>query len=42
MHQGSVHGAPYQPLRTVVGGASDRLCGSEGLRSLGMVRSTEL
>lgn len=39
MRWGRVHGASYQLLQTAVGGASDRLCRSEGLTSLGIVRS---
>ncbi|MGK5533490.1 GNAT family N-acetyltransferase [Streptomyces sp. URMC 129] len=39
MHWGKVHGAAYQLLQTEVGGASDRLCQSEGLKSLGFVYS---
>lgn len=31
MHWGQSHGAMYQLLQTEVGGASDRLCRSEGL-----------
>ncbi|MFJ9149162.1 GNAT family N-acetyltransferase [Streptomyces sp. NPDC102270] len=37
MHWGHEHGAAYQLLQTVVGGASDRLCAGEGLTSLGVV-----
>lgn len=37
MHWGQVHGADYQLLQTVLDGASDRLCQSEGLASLGLV-----
>ncbi|RBM07319.1 GNAT family N-acetyltransferase [Streptomyces sp. PT12] len=39
MHWGKSHGAAYQLLQTEVGGASDRLCQSEGLKSLGFVHS---
>jgi GNAT superfamily N-acetyltransferase len=39
MHWGHVHGASYQLLQTEVGGASDRLCQSEGLTPLGIVCS---
>jgi GNAT superfamily N-acetyltransferase len=39
MHWGYKHGADYQLLQTEVGGASDRLCRSEGLTSLGFVCS---
>ncbi|MDX3237186.1 GNAT family N-acetyltransferase [Streptomyces sp. ME03-5709C] len=42
MRWGQEHGAEYQLLQTEVGGASDRLCRSEGLRSLGIVRATAL
>jgi GNAT superfamily N-acetyltransferase len=35
MHWGQANGAAYQLLQTEVGGASDRLCRSEGLTSLG-------
>lgn len=35
MHWGQNHKAVYQLLQTEVGGASDRLCQSEGLTSLG-------
>ncbi|MDN3029390.1 GNAT family N-acetyltransferase [Streptomyces sp. S.PB5] len=35
MHWGQRNGAAYQLLQTEVGGASDRLCRSEGLTSLG-------
>ncbi|MET8102158.1 GNAT family N-acetyltransferase [Streptomyces sp. NPDC005236] len=37
MHWGHQHGAEYQLLQTAVGGASDRLCMTEGLASLGYV-----
>ncbi|MGW1673314.1 GNAT family N-acetyltransferase [Streptomyces sp. NPDC002324] len=42
MQWGQRNGAHYQLLQTEVGGASDRLCRSEGLRSLGFVYSTAL
>ena len=37
MHWGQQHHAAYQLLQTQVGGASDRLCQSEGLTDLGLV-----
>ncbi|MFD3972967.1 GNAT family N-acetyltransferase [Streptomyces cyaneofuscatus] len=37
---GQSHGAAYQLLQTEVGGASDRLCQSEGLISLGFSHTT--
>ncbi|MEU6235716.1 GNAT family N-acetyltransferase [Kitasatospora sp. NPDC047058] len=37
MHWGRRHGADYQLLQTTAGGASDRLCRSEGLVGLGFV-----
>jgi GNAT superfamily N-acetyltransferase len=37
MHWGQRHWAAYQVLQTQVGGASDRLCQSEGLTDLGLV-----
>ncbi|MBV6696279.1 GNAT family N-acetyltransferase [Kitasatospora aureofaciens] len=37
MHWGQEHGADYQLLQTTAGGASDRLCRSEGLIDLGFV-----
>lgn len=37
MNWGHHHGADYQLLQTEVGGASDRLCQTEGLTSLGFV-----
>ena len=37
MHWGHTHGAAYQILQTEVDGASDTLCQSEGLRTLGFV-----
>ncbi|MET8628599.1 GNAT family N-acetyltransferase [Kitasatospora sp. NPDC004669] len=37
MHWGKVNGADYQLLQTAAGGASDRLCQSEGLADLGFV-----
>ncbi|MFJ5828191.1 GNAT family N-acetyltransferase [Streptomyces sp. NPDC093089] len=40
MHWGQSHGAAYQLLQTEVGGASDRLCQSEGLTSLGFTHTT--
>ncbi|WP_073950889.1 GNAT family N-acetyltransferase [Streptomyces kebangsaanensis] len=39
MHWGQTHGAAYQLLQTEIGGASDRLCQSEGLTSLGFTRT---
>lgn len=42
MAWGSAHGADYQLLQTETGGASDRLCQAEGLRSLGFVCTTKL
>ncbi|MDX2643448.1 GNAT family N-acetyltransferase [Streptomyces sp. PA03-1a] len=42
MHWGQEHGAGYQLLQTEVGGASDRLCRSEGLTSLGIVYSKSI
>lgn len=36
MHWGHTHGAACQLLQTAVGGAADRLCRSEGLRSPGL------
>ncbi|KAF3470108.1 GNAT family N-acetyltransferase [Streptomyces sp. Tu 3180] len=42
MAWGTAHGADYQLLQTEIGGASDRLCQSEGLRSLGFVSVTKL
>ncbi|WP_457031073.1 GNAT family N-acetyltransferase [Kitasatospora sp. P5_F3] len=42
MRWGATHGAAYQLLQTEVGGASDTLCQTEGLRSLGFVRVTNL
>ncbi|MDC2961470.1 GNAT family N-acetyltransferase [Streptomyces gilvifuscus] len=41
MHWGHQHGAAYQLLQTEAGGASDRLCSTEGLTSLGFVNQTE-
>ncbi|MEH0420393.1 GNAT family N-acetyltransferase [Streptomyces sp. B21-083] len=41
MHWGQSHGAAYQLLQTEVGGASDMLCRSEGLASLGFSHSVE-
>lgn len=40
MSWGKSHGAAYQLLQTVVGGASDSLCQREGLQSLGFVVAT--
>src|SRR6266516_4481436 len=37
MRWGQQHQAAYQLLQTEVGGASDRLCQSEGLTDLGLV-----
>ena len=42
MHWGQRHQAAYQLLQTQVGGASDRLCQSEGLADLGLVCTTTL
>ncbi|MFZ3599415.1 GNAT family N-acetyltransferase [Streptomyces sp. BH104] len=42
MHWGHQHGAAYQLLQTEVGGASDRLCAAEGLRSLGFVNQRDV
>jgi len=42
MHWGQQQGAAYQLLQTEVGGASDRLCRSEGLADLGIVCTTTL
>jgi len=42
MHWGQQYQAAYQLLQTQVGGASDRLCQSEGLADLGMVCTTTL
>ncbi|MFD5037757.1 GNAT family N-acetyltransferase [Streptomyces sp. NPDC058377] len=39
MRWGKVHGAAYQLLQTEVGGASDRLCRTEGLTTLGFVHT---
>ncbi|WP_329416596.1 GNAT family N-acetyltransferase [Streptomyces sp. NBC_00704] len=41
MHWGYQRGAAYQLLRTTVGGASDRLCATEGLTSLGVVKQVD-
>ncbi|WP_406376698.1 GNAT family N-acetyltransferase [Streptomyces sp. NBC_00647] len=41
MHWGGEHGADYQLLQTEVGGASDRLCTTEGLLSLRVVHQAE-
>ncbi|WP_455357163.1 GNAT family N-acetyltransferase [Streptomyces sp. SYSU K217416] len=42
MAWGATHGADYQLLQTETGGASDRLCQAEGLRSLGFVSVAKL
>lgn len=42
MHWGQRHQAAYQLLQTEVGGASDRLCQSEGLTDLGTTCTTTL
>ncbi|MFD4232813.1 GNAT family N-acetyltransferase [Streptomyces sp. NPDC058542] len=42
MHWGQSHGAAYQLLQTEVSGASDRLCRSEGLISLGFSHITHV
>ncbi len=42
MHWGQQHQAAYQLLQTEVGGASDRLCRSEGLTDLGLVCTSTL
>jgi GNAT superfamily N-acetyltransferase len=42
MHWGQQYQAAYQLLQTQVGGASDRLCQSEGLTDLGLVCTTTL
>ncbi|MEV4333581.1 GNAT family N-acetyltransferase [Streptomyces sp. NPDC049597] len=42
MAWGAAHGADYQLLQTETGGASDRLCQAEGLRSLGFICATKL
>ncbi len=42
MHWGQTHGADYQLLQTVLDGASDRLCRSEGLASLGLVHRMDV
>jgi len=41
MHWGHRHSAAYQLLQTEVGGASDRLCTTEGLTSLGFVHQKD-
>jgi GNAT superfamily N-acetyltransferase len=41
MHWGQSHGAAYQLLQTEVGGPSDTLCQSEGLTSLGFIRTAQ-
>ncbi|MEW2128740.1 GNAT family N-acetyltransferase [Streptomyces sp. NPDC007259] len=40
MHWGQTHGATYQLLQTEVGGASDHLCRTEGLTTLGFVHTS--
>jgi GNAT superfamily N-acetyltransferase len=42
MHWGHQHDAAYQLLQTEAGGASDRLCRTEGLTDLGLVCTTTL
>jgi GNAT superfamily N-acetyltransferase len=42
MHWGHQHQAAYQLLQTETGGASDRLCRSEGLTDLGLVCTSTL
>jgi len=42
MHWGQRHQAAYQILQTETGGASDRLCRSEGLTDLGLVCTSTL
>jgi ribosomal protein S18 acetylase RimI-like enzyme len=42
MHWGQQHKAAYQLLQTEVGGASDRLCRSEGLTDLGLMCTSTL
>ena len=42
MHWGQQHQAAYQLLQTEAGGASDRLCRSEGLTDLGLVCTSML
>lgn len=42
MHWGQSHDAAYQLLQTKVGGASDKLCQSEGLISLGFSHMTHV
>jgi GNAT superfamily N-acetyltransferase len=39
MHWGRTHGAAYQLCQTEIGGASDRICQSEGLAGLGFISS---
>ncbi|MFE5143571.1 GNAT family N-acetyltransferase [Streptomyces fagopyri] len=41
MQWGHEHGAAYQILQTQVGGASDHLCATEGLTSLGVILQAE-
>ena len=42
MSWGQQHQAAYQLLQTEIGGASDRLCRSEGLTDLGLVCTSTL
>ncbi|MEU6547016.1 GNAT family N-acetyltransferase [Streptomyces sp. NPDC046859] len=42
MAWGAAHGADYQLLQTELGGASDPLCQTEGLHTLGFVSITKL
>jgi GNAT superfamily N-acetyltransferase len=42
MQWGQQHRAAYQLLQTAAGGASDRLCRSEGLADLGLVCTSML
>jgi hypothetical protein len=42
MQWGQQHQAAYQLLQTEVGGASDRLCQSEGLTDLGLACTSML
>jgi hypothetical protein len=42
MHWGQQHQAAYQLLQTEAGGASDRLCRSEGLTDLGLACTSTL
>jgi GNAT superfamily N-acetyltransferase len=41
MRWGQTRGAAYQVLQTEVGGASDSLCQTEGLKSMGFVVMTK-